>query len=77
MSHESAERHLPIAAAIPALQHPLRRDPKPRLSWAEHRQHLHHLPDGQWPLGLHLPPAPRDRLKWNVDRYVDEQRRAS
>lgn len=35
MSHESAVRHAPIAEAIPALRHPLRQDPKPRLCWPE------------------------------------------
>jgi hypothetical protein len=62
MSHEAAVRHASVALAIPALQHPLRRDPKPRPVWPAHL--------------IHLQPTVRDGLAWSVDRFVDERRPA-
>lgn len=72
MSTESAVRHAPIAAAIPALRHPLRVDPRPRLcpSWYDKHQPC------QWPLGLSIEPTIRDQLPWAVDSYIDGRKRA-
>lgn len=56
---ESAERHAPVAQAIPRFPHPLRTDPKPRAVWPAGLQHLT------------LPDAPRDALQWAVDGYLD------
>lgn len=72
MSTEAAVRHTPIAAAIPALRHPLRSDPKPRAKWPDG---LTHLPDGQWLVGLPVAPTAEDRLPWTVDAYLDGRKR--
>jgi len=57
MTTEAAVKHAPVAQAIPALQYPLRQDPKPRACPREYH--------------LYLPPAARDQLAFVVDSYVD------